>query len=120
MQHLLAAGYLLWLIVTAFHQDVRQYGRDQRCGCIVGKGNDPVDSCETGQYQHTIFERIDRARLALEPPHRLVVVHGNDQSVTEALRFFEIGHVTGMQDIEATVRHDDALPAGARLADKHQ
>ena len=56
-----------------------------------------------------MIQRINRALLALEAPHRLIVVNRNDQAVAQTSRLLQISDMAGMQDVKTTVGHYHAF-----------
>ena len=108
------AGDLIHRVVTALDQNIRQQLAIEALGGVLTKRYDPIDTGQRGQHTHARGQVVDRTRVALQAPHRGVVVHRHHQPVAQGAGLFQIIDVTGMEDVETPIGHHDALTAGAR------
>ena len=109
------AGDLLGAVITTLDQKVRPDVTDQLLRRVLGKRDHPVHTLQCSKHGHAPVQWIDRSTLALQASHRVIVIHGHNQAITESTRLAQVEHVPGVQDVEAAVRHYDTLAVGFRI-----
>ena len=117
-QHVFRPRDFIATIIATFNQDIRQQGLNEPRRCVFRKRHYPVDGRQSGKNRHTIFQRIDWSCLALQLANRVIVINRNDKAITQAFRLFEIGHMSGVQNIKTTVCHDDGFASTSCFFDQ--
>ena len=101
-------------IVTALGVDGGTHLLDERFRRRLVEEDDVIDGSERSRNRCTIQLRVDGARLALEAAHGSVGIEPEHEAVAESARRLQVAHMPRVQDVEATVREDDALPRRAQ------
>ena len=101
-------------VIAALGVDGRAHLFDQRLCRRLVEEHDVVDGDERAHDRRAVKLRVDGARLALQAAHGSVGIESEHKAVAQGTRRFQITHMTCMQDVEATVREDDALPRFAQ------
>src|SRR5690606_8000092 len=70
---------------------------------------------EAGDYCHAAVDAVDRPALAFQTCDGSIVVDCHDQAVAVFLRFFQVTHVAGMDNVEAAVGKHDLFAVRARI-----
>jgi len=97
--------------VSALDQDIRSHARDKVVGRVFLEDADIVDAFKSGQDRGARGLIIDRPVRAFETRDRCVGVEPQDQTVAQGAGLAEVGHMAGMQDVEAAVGEDDSQAA---------
>lgn len=93
--------------IAAFHQMIRPYPFYQLERRVFLERNNERDATERSENYHTVFKRIHRAPLPLvQAAHRSIGIDADDERFAECGGFLEVGDMSAMQDIEATVSED--------------
>src|SRR5262245_65408367 len=96
--------------VGSLDEDMRREPADQVRRRVLGERDDRIDGGEPAEDRHALLERIDGASGPLEAAHGGVAVDADDEDVPSTAGRSEEGEVTGVEEVEAPVREDDALP----------
>ncbi|GIX65728.1 7,8 dihydro-8-oxoguanine DNA glycosylase [Babesia caballi] len=103
-----------------------RHQRDAEVIEVVARGDegraqdDVVDALHGEDVQRAVHEVDHRERLALDGPHRLVVVEADDQVVAQLLRALQEPEMADVEDVEAPVDVDDPGPRQfGRVRDEH-
>ena len=107
-------GQRLARIVAALGVDGRAHLLYERFRRRLVEEHDVVDGDERARDRRAVKLRVDGARLALEAAHGSVGVEPKHEAVAEGARLLQVAHMPRMQDVEAAVREDDALPRFAQ------
>ena len=112
----LVADDLLAPVITALDQHLGAHAPDQIERRVLLEHHDQVDRLERGQHLGARVDVLHRPLLALQAPHRGVVVEADHQPVAGGARPGQQLDVAGMQQVEAAVGEADAhsLPAPLR------
>ena len=94
---------ILDAIISTFDIYVRPGKSEKVGGPHFGEKANPVDGLQRGKNRHAILLAIDGSALALELADGCVRVHADQESIGLVSRGLEIGHVSGMEDVEAAI-----------------
>src|SRR2546423_1037964 len=111
---LLAPVYLFEGVVAALREHVRQDFNDERARRLLVEDRHEVNGREGREKFGALALVHHGAARALQSAHRAVAVDGDEQSVSQTTRRFEVAHVPDVQDVEAPVREDEPAPPGAQ------
>jgi hypothetical protein len=100
-------------VIAAFYVDVRLGNGKKPAGGFLGKNAHATDAFQSGKHRGAILLVVDGAIRAFQLLDRIVAADANQQQVAQIAGHLEIRDVAKVQDIEATVRDDEALAGGA-------
>ena len=103
-------GQSLPCVVAALDIDGRTHLLDEGFRRRLIEKHDIINSGERPRDRCTIKLRVDGARLALQTAHGSVGVEAEHEAIAQSARLFQVTHMPRVQDVEAAVREDDALP----------
>ena len=83
---------------------------DQLVRRLLGEEGHGIDAFERGQHLRAFLSRNQRTARALQGAHRFVTVQAHDQAIAKRARLLKVARVPNMQEVEAPVGEDDALP----------
>ena len=89
--------------------------------CGVSSSNTTTASTDSERREHfgSLCFRIDRPiRRLAERPRRSIAVDADDQQIAKRAGVAKVAGVTGMKDVEHTVREDDGLALCASALDQ--
>src|SRR6266567_5312864 len=101
--HQLVTDHILAPVIAALDQDARPHALDQLERRVVPKHGHEIHRFERGQHLGARMDVLQRAALALQPPHRGIVVEADHQTVADAARLRQQLDVTAMQEVEAAI-----------------
>lgn len=76
-------------------------------GRILRKDSDVIDRLQRRHDLQAVRCGIHRPPPALDSPDRRVRIKAHHENISELFCFLKIGDVTGVEDVEATIRKDD-------------
>jgi hypothetical protein len=97
----------LFGVVATLHNNVGLEVFDQIERCIFGKDYDEVDTFERPKHIGALGVAADRAGRPLEPSNGFVAVDADDQSIGGLPRGPEYVDVTGVKEVEYSIRERD-------------
>ena len=78
---------------------------------VLPKDHNAVHAAKGREHERTVVFSIHWARLSLEPLHRCIRIQPHDQVIPERGRLCEIGDVTAVEHVKASIRkYDDLAP----------
>ncbi len=112
-----AAGQDFVALGNAFHRVIGALGMkiwmnftNDGAHVFFGKNNDSVNILQRGQNLGALGLRHHRPSLALQGAHGSVAVHRDNHSAPEFASRMQIAYMADMEQIEAAVGENDALP----------
>ena len=96
------------------HEHIRLQRLEQRLRCVLFEADHPVHRSQTGEHPQAAGQRVDGTALALQALHRSVVVHCDHKPVANGTGFIEVGHMAGVENVEAAVGEHHAFTRLAR------
>ena len=83
-------------------------------GRVLAEGHHPVDEIQRSQNRHAAFQAVYRAPCPFDTSHRCIIVNRHNQPITKLAGFFQVGDVTGVQNVENAIGHHQAfvVPCG--------
>ena len=97
-------------VISPLDIDLRQGQSEKAVGPRLGEHANGVHTLEGGQDQRPIGSGIKRAKVAFQGAHAVVAVHAHQEKIAQVPGGFQIGHMSGMQEVETAIS-DDQLPA---------
>src|SRR5688572_26403664 len=111
--HAFTLGNCIRGVVGAFRVKVGLNGVDQLVDRWLVEDGDRIHEPERCQDLCPFAFRDERPPVSFQQPNLLVRIQRNNQKASEVLRACEIAHMTGMDQIETTVRQYDLYSGGA-------
>ena len=99
---------LVTAVVAALHQHAGLDLRDQLDWRVFLEDHDKIDRLKRRQHLGARALVLNRAPVALQPPHRCVAVQTDDQPIAGAARGGQHLDMAGMQNVETAVGESDA------------
>lgn len=100
-------------VIAAFHIDVR-LGRGQKARRrLFREETNTADTLQRRQHSGAVVFGVHGPVRPFQLPHGRVSVQSHQQRVAQVARRFQIGDVSGMQNIETTIRDHEGSSGGA-------
>ncbi|RMP03935.1 hypothetical protein ALQ30_05662 [Pseudomonas syringae pv. persicae] len=116
----IGTDHLIDAVITAFDQHVRLDVTQQIFRSAFGEADHPVHCTQACQHGHTPVNAVDRTARPFQAADRRVIVDGHDQTITQRPRLLQVGHMTGVKNVEAAIGEDDFFLVRARIIDRQQ
>ena len=97
-------------IIATLHDDIRAERLDQLERGVLVEHRHGIDCLQTGEDVGALGLAAHRAIGPLQSPHAGVAVQPDDEGITTLARAAEHVEMPGVQQIEHTIREDDAAP----------
>ena len=96
-------------VIAAFDVDVGLSGGEEIGGANIGKDADCVHGFEGGENGGAVGFVVEGAAFAFEATDGGIGINADEEEITEITGLLEVGDVTEMKEIEATVGDDENL-----------
>src|SRR5687768_14848539 len=121
--HVVAADDGGGLVVASLHEHIRVEVANELERSVLGKGDHDVNVAQRGEHIGALGFGANGALRTLESPNGCIAIQSDHERITLLARFGEDVDVSGMEQIEHTVRERDtaaeALPPRRGLLPRH-
>lgn len=109
-QHQLSPHYLLWPVIAALDQYIRQYLLQQLQRGVLLKQYHRIHRGQRSQLKQTTLLRPNGPLRALQPLYRSIAVQPDHQPVSQPPGLRQVHQVTVVQQVKTTVGKNHPLP----------
>src|SRR5271169_3110331 len=102
-------------VISALGMKIRMDFTNDGAHVLFRKNNDGVNVRQRRQNLRAFFGWHHGAPFTLQPTHRVIGVHRDNQLASELASSVKIAHMANVQQIETSVRQRDAIAGAAPL-----
>jgi len=105
-------------IVSALNMDIGPKDFQKIAGIVFPENKSTVDHAQSADDQQTVVFVLQRPSGPFKPPYYQVGIDSDRQDIAKTCGFGKIVHVSGMDDIETSVRRDKLFAGCAKRPEK--